>query len=66
MRILVIAALLLVADKSSSPPESGWSWSECQDANGTLNGLKSACSWDKAGACEAAAQLQADINDNCR
>jgi len=75
MRILLVAALLVIAaiggcdgdngDKSSLTPQSGWDIFECSQAKNTLADLKKACTYNKAGACEAVAQLQKDINDNC-
>jgi len=71
MRILLVAALLVVAAIGGCNG-GGWSDSECQQARLTLQGesgfggLKEQCRMGKPGACEAVAQLQADINDNCR
>lgn len=76
MRILLIAALAIVAaiggcdcdDGDKATPEAGWSDVECTKADKTLEVLTTKCMWPREGgegACEAAGQLQADINDNC-
>jgi len=80
MRILVIAALLVVAaiggcdgdngDKATPEsgwtPQSGWSDFECMAAAEVLHDLEQPCFFEQPGACEAAADLQEEIWANCR